>query len=51
MFAPESATEEELRAFRTADRYSAAEIAFLADQTAFHSRRLEIWKRRTWQSA
>jgi len=43
MYAPESATVQELRAFRTAERYSAAEIAFLANQPAFHSRRLEIW--------
>jgi len=51
MYAPESATLEQVRAFRTADRYSAAEIAVLADQPAFHSRRLEIWqKRRPWQS-
>jgi hypothetical protein len=51
MYAPESATVEEVRAFRNADRYSAAEIALLANQAAFHSRRLEIWKRHTWQSA
>lgn len=50
MYAPESASVEELWAFRTADRYSAAEIAVLADQAAFHSRRLELWKRRPWQS-
>jgi hypothetical protein len=45
MYAPESATQGELRAFRAADRYSLAEIAFLARQPEFHSRRLEIWKR------
>ena len=50
MYRPESATVEELREFRTADRYSAAEIAVLANQPAFHSRRLEIWKGRPWQS-
>ena len=50
MYAPESATVEELRAFRVADRYSAAEIAVLANQAAFHSRRLGIWKRRPWRS-
>jgi len=44
MYTPEAATAEELQAFRGADRYSAAEIAFLADQGAFHSRRLELWK-------
>ncbi len=46
MYSPESATVQELRAFRTADRHSPAEIALLANQPAFHSRRLEIWKRR-----
>ena len=50
MFAPESATPEELRSFRAADRYSAAEIAVVANQAAFHSRRLDIWKRRARQS-
>jgi fucokinase len=45
MYAPESATAQELLAFHGADRYSAVEIASLMDQTAFHSRRLEIWKR------
>jgi hypothetical protein len=44
MYAPESAREDALRAFREADRYSAAEIAVLADQPAFHERRTEIWK-------
>ena len=44
MYTPEAATAEELQAFRGADRYCAAEIAFLADQVAFHSRRLELWK-------
>jgi hypothetical protein len=44
MYTPEAATTEELRALRGTDRYSAAEIALLADQAAFHSRRLEIWK-------
>ena len=42
MYAPEAATAQELQAFRGADRYSAAEIAFLADQAAFHARRLEM---------
>jgi fucokinase len=45
MYAPDSATGPQLQTFREADRYSAAEIAFFADQPAFHSRRLEIWKR------
>lgn len=44
MYAPEAAAARELQAFRETDRYSAAEIAFLADQAAFHSRRLQIWK-------
>jgi fucokinase len=44
MYAPESATEEQLRAFRAAGRYSAAEIALLTDQAAFHLRRTEIWR-------
>jgi len=43
MYAPESASAQELEAFRAADRYSAAQIAFLTNQAAFHSRRLEIW--------
>jgi fucokinase len=42
MYAPEAATTQELAAFRSADRYSAAELAFQADQAAFHSRRLEM---------
>jgi hypothetical protein len=39
MFAPESASAAQLRAFRAADRYSAAEVALLTDQGAFHRRR------------
>jgi fucokinase len=46
MFAPEAASAQELLAFRTADRYSAAEIALLANQEAFHSRRVDIWRSR-----
>ena len=42
MYAPESASAAELHAFRWADRYSAAEIALLTDQAAFHQRRAEI---------
>jgi fucokinase len=42
MYAPEAATAAELDAFRKASRYSAAEVAFLADQAAFHSRRMEM---------
>ena len=44
MYTPEAATPQELQTFRGVDRYSAAEIAFLADQAAFHSRRLGIRK-------
>ena len=43
MCAPGEATPAEKRAYNAADRYSAAEIALLADQRAFHSRRLENW--------
>lgn len=42
MYAPETATEEQKRAYRAADRYSASEIALVADQGAFHERRLAI---------
>jgi fucokinase len=44
MYAPETASAEERTAFHRADRHSAAEIAVLTDQNAFHSRRIEIWK-------
>jgi hypothetical protein len=44
LYAPESASEAELRAFRLADRYSAAESALLTNQAAFHRRRAEIWR-------
>ena len=44
LYAPESASAAELRAFRLADRYSAAEVALLTDQVAFHQRRAEIWR-------
>jgi len=47
MYAPESASAQELQAFRAADRYSAADIARLANQEAFHSRRLDIWRSRS----
>jgi fucokinase len=42
MYAPESATDAERRAYREAPRYSSAEIALLADQEAFHTRRFSI---------
>jgi fucokinase len=44
MYAPESASAAELRALCSADRYSAAEIALLTDQAAFHQRRADIWR-------
>jgi hypothetical protein len=44
LYAPESASAAELRAFRSADRYSAAEVALFTDQAAFHRRRTEIWR-------
>jgi fucokinase len=43
MYQPETASAAEKRAFISAERYSAAEIAVLADQEAFHLRRIEIW--------
>jgi len=42
MYQPETASEAEKRAFLSDERYSAAEIAVLADQDAFHQRRIEI---------
>jgi fucokinase len=39
MFDPDRATAAQKEAFRRADRYSAAEIALLADMDAFYSRR------------
>jgi hypothetical protein len=42
MYDPETASAVEKRAFISAERYSAAEIAVLADQDAFHQRRIEI---------
>jgi fucokinase len=44
MYAPEQASAAELGAFREVDRYSAAEMALLTDQAAFHRRRVEIWR-------
>ncbi|UCF38651.1 MAG: hypothetical protein JSU96_07395 [Acidobacteriota bacterium] len=40
MYAPESADETQRKAWLEADRYSCAEIAFLADYPRFHSRRM-----------
>jgi fucokinase len=42
MYAPETASAAEKQAFISADRYSAAEIAVLADQEAFHQRRIDL---------
>jgi len=42
MFDPASADDKQRRAWLKADRYSAAEIAALADQSAFHDRRSDI---------
>jgi fucokinase len=42
MYDPETAGDAQKRAFISAERYSAAEIAALADQDAFHLRRIEI---------
>jgi fucokinase len=46
MFAPETASAQELQEFRAADRYSAADLALLSNQEAFHARRLDIWRSR-----
>jgi fucokinase len=51
MYQPESASAAELRAFRSAERYSAAEIALLTDQAAFHQRRAGIWRSLSTQRA
>ena len=42
LFNPLNATPEQKRAFLSADRYSAAEIAVLADQDAFFARRYKL---------
>jgi hypothetical protein len=42
MYQPETASAAEKRAFISAERYSAAQIATLADQDAFHQRRIAI---------
>ena len=39
MFTDDERTDQQRSAFRAADRYSAAEVAVLADQDAFHERR------------
>ncbi len=45
MYDPLSATTDQKRAFQTAERYSSAEIAMLADQNDFHTRRQLIRRR------
>jgi hypothetical protein len=50
MYAPETPTAVQKQAYLAARRYSAAEIAGLADQSAFHERRLAIWKHRAGHS-
>lgn len=42
VYHPENATQDQLRAFADADRYSAEEVALLADQPAFHQRRARL---------
>jgi galactokinase/mevalonate kinase-like predicted kinase len=42
MFDPVNATAEQLDSWRRADRYSLEEMAALADQEAFHDRRLRL---------
>jgi fucokinase len=44
MYTPELAASVQLEAYRKAERYSAAEIALLTDQGAFHTRRASIWR-------
>ena len=46
MYQPETASAADKCAFLSAERYSAAEIAVLADQEAFHQRRIAIWGER-----
>jgi fucokinase len=43
LYAPGRATPAQRQAYISADRYSAAQIALLADQPAFHLRRLDNW--------
>jgi len=49
MYAPEAATAAQKQACLAARRYSAAEIAWMADRSAFHER-LAIWKDRAGPS-
>jgi fucokinase len=43
IFAPQAASAADKQAFLAADRYSAAEVAVMADQPEFHLRRIAIW--------
>jgi len=45
MYDPAGATAKQKQDYLRADRYSAAEIAWLADQEAFIGRRMENWSR------
>lgn len=45
MYHPAAATAEQKQQYRHADRYSPAEIAWLADQEAWLRRRMENWSR------
>ncbi|MHB1033104.1 MAG: fucose pyrophosphorylase domain-containing protein [Pirellulales bacterium] len=47
LFEPAPPTESQRRAFLAADRYSAAEVAVLADPEAFHARRSRIFAQQT----
>jgi len=50
MYAPQTAAAAQKQAYLAARRYSAAEIAWQADQSAFYQRRLAIWKDRAGPS-
>jgi len=50
MYDPGSASPEQKRSFLPADRYSAEDIAVLADQDAFHHRRAELRARQVRSS-
>ncbi len=47
MAAPETASREQKKMWRDADRYSASEIALFADQEKFHERRVALRQGRT----
>jgi hypothetical protein len=50
MYAPKAAAAAQKQAYLASRRYSATEIAWLADQTAFHARRLAFCKHRAASS-